>query len=332
MRTAEGYAGRLALALVIGFFAAWPAAGNDSPAAVAAGGIELRREPRIRMEEESLRICPDRVEVAYLFRNLSDSEVTTEVAFPIPPFSADFRGPGHWPVFGDFQARVEGKPVRYKTDIVATLDGEDRTALLLGLGLLSLSPSAIEQGFEALSPRERGVLVEAGLVEETPEELIPLWTLEVRYHWTQTFPPWHTLRVWHSYTPVRGSYAGALGSWPQKAREVEIRKTQPDRSTGSVWLPVGEDLRRWREERNGEGEGFQVSWVPYILVTGGNWRGSIGSFHLEVEHPPSMAAHVDFEGPIRRTSPTLLEGNLEWFVPRKDLVVYFFSTPFFPAH
>ena len=58
---------------------------DDGAASIAAGGVILmKREPRIVMAKEVLAISPDRILVDYDFRNDSDEDITTEVAFPIP--------------------------------------------------------------------------------------------------------------------------------------------------------------------------------------------------------------------------------------------------------
>ena len=69
------------------FFAASPALADDSAASIAAGGLVARRETRIVMAKEVLRISPNKVVVDYDFRNDTDQDVTTEVAFPVPPYS-----------------------------------------------------------------------------------------------------------------------------------------------------------------------------------------------------------------------------------------------------
>ena len=68
---------------------------DDGAASIAAGGVILmKREPRIVMAKEVLSISPLRVLVDYDFRNDSDEDITTEVAFPIPAYTVD--DSGHW--------------------------------------------------------------------------------------------------------------------------------------------------------------------------------------------------------------------------------------------
>src|ERR1035441_1123966 len=63
---------------------------DDSAVAIATGGLVPRRETRIVMAKEVLQISNKKVVVDYDFRNDTDQDVTTEVAFPIPPYANEF--------------------------------------------------------------------------------------------------------------------------------------------------------------------------------------------------------------------------------------------------
>src|ERR1700759_4659088 len=64
-----------------------PVWANDSSAAMAAGGLELVKNDHVRMVSEVLRIAPRLVEADYVFENTGSTDVTTEVAFPLPELS-----------------------------------------------------------------------------------------------------------------------------------------------------------------------------------------------------------------------------------------------------
>ncbi len=112
-------------------FAAVPALADDSAASIAAGGLVARRETRIVMAKEILQISPDKIVVDYDFRNDTDQDVTTEVAFPVPPYSYGPESPDISDAsFSDFKLLVDGKTVAYQTEAKATLNGKDVTAIL----------------------------------------------------------------------------------------------------------------------------------------------------------------------------------------------------------
>jgi len=77
--------------------------GNDSAASRAIGGIQLRREANISMEKERLTISEAKVTVEYEFLNQTDKNITTEVAFPIPPYDDAFTDAGGRRDFGDLR-------------------------------------------------------------------------------------------------------------------------------------------------------------------------------------------------------------------------------------
>jgi hypothetical protein len=61
-----------------------PAAANDSTASLAAGGLTLTYNPHISMESQDLYLSREEVRVVYRFRNRSDRDIATLVAFPLP--------------------------------------------------------------------------------------------------------------------------------------------------------------------------------------------------------------------------------------------------------
>src|SRR6267143_1049025 len=63
---------------------------DDGAASIAAGGVVvMKRERRIAMAKEVLQISATKVIVDYDFRNDSDEDITTAVAFPIPDYDHD---------------------------------------------------------------------------------------------------------------------------------------------------------------------------------------------------------------------------------------------------
>ena len=65
-----------------------PAFANDSVAERGAGGLILSRTDAVSMLSENLSISATRVDVDYVFRNETDADVETIVAFPMPDISA----------------------------------------------------------------------------------------------------------------------------------------------------------------------------------------------------------------------------------------------------
>jgi hypothetical protein len=66
-----------------------------------ANGIVVRDENNIQIEREDLYISSNKIEVSYIFKNLSQEDITTEVAFPIPPYGYQPEGHIPYPIHAD---------------------------------------------------------------------------------------------------------------------------------------------------------------------------------------------------------------------------------------
>jgi hypothetical protein len=107
---------------------------DDGAASIAAGGIVvMKREPRIVMAKEVLQISTTRVIVDYDFRNGSDEDITTEVAFPIPYYEVHERHDLPLQGFDDFHLWIEGAPATFLTETRAFLRDKDYTELLTSM-------------------------------------------------------------------------------------------------------------------------------------------------------------------------------------------------------
>ena len=87
------------------------------------------------MRSEDLIISLDEVRVRYEFDNMSDHDVTTLVAFPMPDLKGDSDYNVSVPVedaenFLAFETTVDGKPVETKVEQRASALGVDQTARL----------------------------------------------------------------------------------------------------------------------------------------------------------------------------------------------------------
>lgn len=94
---------------------------NDAVAALGAGGIVLGTTDDIAMEQEDLFISEEKIRVSYIFRNTSDHDIKTRVAFPVPEFPVEsdqdlgLDRESQNPM--DFSVSVNGKPKSFDTEI-----------------------------------------------------------------------------------------------------------------------------------------------------------------------------------------------------------------------
>ncbi len=111
------------------------AAANDGAASTAAGGIQLIREPRIAMQTEKLTVSLEKITVEYEFANDTSQDITTDVAFPIPPYTFQFDDPAGPRGFNDFEVWVNDVPMKCQKSVKALHDGKDVTGELTSLGI-----------------------------------------------------------------------------------------------------------------------------------------------------------------------------------------------------
>ncbi len=326
--------------------AAGTASANDGFGGLSATGLTFGRTDAVAMETEDLTIGFDRIHVAYQFRNLTAQDVTGEVIFPLPPIAishlmmSDFNLPedlGRENLV-DFTARVDGRPVAVNIDRIAVIEpewdesrplsaqydtpGREVTAVLARHGIpLTLDPFEAIDAILVLSQAAQAELVAEGAVEFfTPEEgeaeVWPLWSVVLRYHWTQTFPAGAVVRVEHDY---ESRPTGGLFYWshpPDDWLVDTVARYCIDEATSAAIMarltPAEED----------SGQVWGVSWnIAYVLRTANSWAGPIGRFRLTVDKgAETRIVSLCAEG-LRRTGPTTFVMEKTGFVPERDLEI-----------
>jgi hypothetical protein len=348
----------LAYSAGMAFFAAAPAPADDSAASIAAGGLVPRRETRIVMAKEVLRISPGKVQVDYDFRNDTDEDVTTEVAFPIPPYR-------YWPEglpisdasFSDFKLFVNGKPMAYQIEAKATLNGKDVTAILTAdkIDIASFGHVRETNGalleihtpdFERMPKTEQQHLAQMGLFDVEDGWVKGNWEARLQYHWTQTFPAHSTVHIQHQYAPVEGAEL----MLPDTLENVSGHK-QPSGDADTVKyelqdMQLLEGLCPDPSLLSGMIAGIQASapgygqyahphWVDFILTSANTWKQPIEDFTLIVERgkpeEENTQTFVSFcspqNAPVQKLDANTFQVHLTNFVPQSELRIGFFDVP-----
>lgn len=307
-----------------------PACADDTAVAVAAGGIQLRKEARISMDKERLTITPDKVSVDFWFRNETDKAITTEVAFPIPPYRFDWDSINGSHDFADFKLWVDGQPISYETDAQAKLNGKDYTDLLRSLGInvatfgeydWKKDPPDGSPQVSKLSPLDKAHLVQLGLLDNL-DNAFPQWIVIKMSYWRQTFPPGKLVHIRHEYTPVVGL---------EQVQVDNIAKRFPDSCIdSSLQQKLGNLAAKDLQRTNGGSNNYiGATWVKYILTTANTWKTPIKDFQLDVETPAQTDGHswlISFcgDGKIQAMSSGHLVMSKTNFTPSRNLTVYFF--------
>lgn len=327
---------------------------NDSAASTAAGGVQLVREPRISMQKERLFISEKKVRVEYEFLNDTDTDVTTEVAFPIPPYGLGWDDPAGPRGFDDFMLWVEGKQLSCQAEIKATLKGKDLTPLLRKYGV---DPNSFGHfnwkadkalDFEKLPAGAQAELVSAGAYEVRGGLAFALWTISKTYHWKQTFSAHQVLHMVHEYKPVVGFSAISLTALDPAYRRKMIAEakeikdqTQPDQLADAIAWDRGltdscvdaklqarltaELDTRSAEQKENDGDYLYLTWVDYILTTANSWKMPIRDFELVLEKPKE-GGYVSFcwDGQVQKIDSFHFSARTKDFVPKRELHIAFF--------
>jgi len=332
---------------------------NDSAASVALGGIQLKRESRISMEKEKLTISEKKITVEYEFLNDTDQDITTEVAFPIPPYEGYYIDESPEILGVDsFRLWVEGEQVKYAVEAKATKLGTNytRTLEILGIDIPSFAridpddPNFEKSQLTALPLAKQQQLIDIGLMDR--ETKLPRWTVMKTYHWQQKFPAHALLHVKHEYRPVEGYQQTSLKGLEPETVKQEITQTQEQlrknpqdafASSGLTFLRPLENScidsatrkklaagghAAVRGDEKVEDKLILASWIDYILTTANSWKTPIKDFELIVERPAHQNGappYVSFcwDGPVERVDENHFSAKLTNFVPRRELTVIF---------
>jgi len=329
---------------------------DDSAASIAAGGLVPRRETQIVMAKEILHIGPTKVIVDYDFRNDTDQDVATEVAFPIPPYENErAEGDIQQQSFRSFHLWVDGKPIHYESEVKATIKGKDVTGLLEADHIdiptfghyddTSENPRGVMQvlvpDLTRLSKPAQSRLIREGLFEDQDGTMFSLYTVHLQYHWTQTFPAHSTVHIRHEYTPIQGyellqleTLKNVLGHREPRG-DAEAVKYESEDVRRMEGLCPDPSLLRNLVEWIDSGEGANPHWVDFILTSANTWRQPIEDFTLIVDRgkpeEPDTQTILSFcppqNAPVEKLDADRFQIHLSDFVPKSELRIGYFDVP-----
>lgn len=300
---------------------------DDGAASIAAGGIVvMKRETRITMAKEVLQISSKQVVVDYDFRNDSDEDITTEVAFPIPGYEINEQYKLSKQGFDDFHLWIDGTQATFSTEVRAFLKDKDYSDLLTHyhIDIPSFGHMAGLDDYPDIAkvPATQHKQLEAlGLIYK--DDNFPLWQNRKKYYWQQTFPAHKTVHIRHEYTPVLGANNGfryAMDTPPDKLTMSELKS-----------FCVDPQLYAKLESTPSSQDGGYF-FVDFILTTANTWKTPIEDFTLIVERPHTKthrgepeSNYVSFcwDGTVTKTDADHFSAHAENFVPAKELRIGF---------
>ena len=314
--------------------AAGAAHANDSSAELATGGLVLTKNADVAMRSEDLFISAKEIRVSYRFYNGSEAPVTTLVAFPMPDITV--AGPDEIIALPtenpdnllDFETRVDGQPVTTTLEQKVLKDGVDRTGVLLRLKVplaphLASTDEALDRlprsAWDELLGLRLAEIEEYDVGKGMEKHLSPRWTLKTTYSWQQTFPAGAEVAIEHRYKPSVGAsvqtsigdrdamqedwYVGYRAKYCMDADFLAAAEAAQNEAPGNFAAPFAEER------------------ISYVLTTGANWKGPIGTFRLFVDKG-DPASLVSFCGEdVKEIGATELAMEKTDFVPKYDLHV-----------
>lgn len=323
-----------------------PALANDGYGGFSATGLKFGQTEAVAMESEDLYISPTKVRVAYEFRNLTNTDVTGEVIFPMPPVSLWGTLESMWNLPEDlsqldivnFKAVVDGVEVPVSIDRIAVIEppweenrpasfqydtpGRDVTADLDYFGIpLSLNAVEIGELLVGLDQARKDELVRLDLAEfypagdGYPETGIPHWSIVTRYHWTQTFKAGAVTAISHEYD---NRPAGGLFSWEEPVPDY----MEPVRDLYCVDAGTSRALMKLLTQTFEDGETYSMGEsmnISYVLRTANSWAGPIKRFKLTIDKgAPENIVSLCADG-ITKTGPTTFVMEKTDYTPDRDL-------------
>lgn len=318
---------------------------NDSAGTTAAGGIQFIKTPEVKMVSENLTISQNNIEVNYLFQNLSNKAVTTQVFFPLPPYkmlgvnepwddeiSTDKNAP-----FKNFSVVVNGKPVVYQIKTQALLKGKDIATTLKQAGIplnTQLAAGQVPMGEQQYAQFKQwhAKAQQLGLLDAKGN---PRWQKQVIYYWTQTFPAQQSITITHQYKPATGEfYAAKMPNTTDPGHSLTevVQRTKSLFNLNLADLANSKNFQSWLTQQSvkpASSNGIYALFynVDYFLTTGANWAGPIQHFTLTLNYPTTGAVAYNhfYDGKPANliVAPGKTQLALTDFTPKQDLHILF---------
>jgi hypothetical protein len=284
---------------------------NDSVAGYEIGGIVLQRTDSIKMVSEVLTISPNNITIDYIFKNISLSDITTIIAFPLPDLDMrmiywhphEFANEGY-ANFVNFKIFVDSKEVVPLVEVRSFL--EDGNEITDTLKRLNVNPFQRDLKGTKL----RAELQEIAAIDDKYDAA--QWTTKTHFFWSQTFPAGKELKVQHSYHPI--PWKGLVSANVDDNKEWCV-----DESIIRATDKLAETNKDYKPDGYVRGES-----VSYILKTGANWAGPIDDFTLIIEKAGAdFISTCPIPGITLKRQGNSFVGRAKNYTPTKNLNILF---------
>ncbi len=207
---------------------------------------------------------------------------------------------------------VDGKPVAFKTLLVARLNNVDVTPQLRKYGLteaqIAYHPSfGVELAYNPLLPGQEIML---GKLKLWSREAGPAWTVQPTYVWKQKFPAKQVVKVHYAYRPF---VTGGADSWTLQP-DFTARFCADKAFTGA-WN---------RAKSKAAKDSVDGNQVHLLLKNGNAWKSGIEDFTLNISKlDTSELLTLCFPGAPRKAQAKTFQFRQANFRPTQDLDIFF---------
>ncbi len=270
---------------------------------IPAGGLVFTHRDKLIVDQETLTIGVDQIDIQYLVRSTDAKPRSIAFAFPMPTidmtalYGSEVAIPAFDPTnptnFVGFWTTLNGTPVEPEVDIRALAIGHiDVTAELnrLGLPLYPFAPDMAER-LAALTADQKSALVDTNVISIEEQSLEPAWALRSVFHWRHVLASDASLDIRHNYKPIIGS-----ARW-----NADIAATAKDK-----YCMQPEDIAEL-DKRAMAGKVPTVYWVHYVPSANAWLKGPSSLFKLIIEKPEATSIATTCTSDLVRAGPLRLE-------------------------
>ncbi|WP_151716277.1 DUF4424 family protein [Acinetobacter sp. TUM15071] len=290
---------------------------NDSTGYVGTGGVAYLKNAHVAMQSEDLFISKKLIKVDYLYKNLSNKDVTETILFPLPRidnfFDSDFAHTEA--LLKSFKIIVDGQNIQPEMHVRTFIQRDEKSPLIDATDVFKqcgfsqtemLNPWMrnnddysyfVDKLKRCKQPQIRKILANFKKDDEIP------WSSQVIYSWKQTFKANALTKIQHQYQPLVG---GSVALYPDEYNQNFCMDAQ---------------FKQGLKKAKAENSPFNA--LSYILTTGANWAKPIENFKLTIERDKNELVSFCWNGKVEKISPTQFQMTKRNFVPKQDLDIIF---------
>ncbi len=285
---------------------------SDAIKGVAVGGIVLNNTDRIALKKQVLNVSRNAVTSDYELLNESAVPLEETISFPLPEYAVGKQANTYYGEPNGLRITVDGKPVAFKTLLVARLNNVDVTPQLRKYGLteaqIAYHPSfGVELAYNPLLPGQEIML---GKLKLWSREAGPAWTVQPTYVWKQKFPAKQVVKVHYAYRPF---VTGGADSWTLQP-DFTARFCADKAFTGA-WN---------RAKSKAAKDSVDGNQVHLLLKNGNAWKSGIEDFTLNISKlDTSELLTLCFPAAPRKAQAKTFQFRQANFRPTQDLDIFF---------